>query len=166
MLLLLAALSLVTAVKGYYIPSRSMEPALEPGDRILVDSDEHDVTTIDRGDIVVVTAPKGETFGVTTLVKRVIGLPDETVTIDGGHVLIDGHVLDEPYLAPDVPTLGVGSHPCPPSDPCHIPDDAVWLMGDNRTDSKDSRFFGPVAESTIVGRAFARYWPLGRIGSL
>ena len=81
-------------------------------------------------------------------------------------MIIDGHVLIEPYLEEGMPTLAVGPHPCVPSDPCVIPDGQVWLMGDNRTDSKDSRYFGPVPRSDIVGRADFRYWPLSRTGSL
>ena len=106
-----------------------------------------------RGDIVVAHNPDASNTGVSSIVKRVIGLPGETVTIDDDHVIIDGHVLIEPYLEEGMPTLAVGPHPCVPSDPCVIPDGQVWLMGDNRTDSKDSRYFGPVPQSDIVGRA-------------
>jgi signal peptidase I len=147
---------------SYYIPSKSMAPALEPGDRLFVDKG----TDVSRGDIVVVHNPDASTQGVSSIVKRVIGLPGETVTIADDHVVIDGRVLNEPYLAEGTSTQAIGPHPCSPSDPCVIPDGDVWLMGDNRTDSKDSRYFGPVAQASVIGRADYRYWPLSRAGSL
>ena len=92
---------------SYYIPSTSMAPTLEPGDRILVDKG----TDVSRGDIVVAHNPDVSNTGVSSIVKRVIGLPGETVTIDDDHVIIDGHVLIEPYLEEGMPTLAVGPHP-------------------------------------------------------
>jgi signal peptidase I len=160
---ILAGVLLGVTHSSYYIPSRSMAPTLEPGDRILVD----EASDASRGDIVVVQNPDGPTAGrVPTIVKRVIGLPGETVVIDQDQVIIDGHPLSEPYLADGTVTQSIGPHGCPPSDPCVIPEGDMWLMGDNRGDSKDSRYFGPVPESTIKGRADFRYWPVDRVGSL
>jgi signal peptidase I len=156
----------VTSIQAFYIPSKSMVPTLEVGDRVLVNKWSYRVHDVNRGDIVVFERPDGETSNIKDLIKRVIALPGETVTIDDNHVLIDGHVLDEPYLPQGTLTQSVGTYPCPPTDPCKIPEGDVWFMGDNRTDSKDSRYFGPVPESKIVGRAFFRLWPLDRIGAL
>jgi len=146
---------------SYYIPSKAMAPSLQPGDRILVDKG----TGASRGDIVVAHNPDGAP-GIPTIVKRVIGLPGETVTIQDNHVVIDGHVVDEPYLAEGTVTEAIGPNGCQPSDPCVIPDDAVWLLGDNRSDSKDSRYWGAVPTSSIIGRADVLFWPLSRAGSL
>jgi signal peptidase I len=156
----------ITSVQAFYIPSESMSPTLEVGDRLLVNKWSYRLHDVNRGDIVVFERPDGETSDIKDLVKRVIALPNETVTISDGHVLIDGHVLDEPYLPDGVRTEAVGSYPCPPANPCHIPEGHVWVMGDNRTESKDSRFFDSIPESKIVGRAFFRVWPIGRIGTL
>ncbi|MEI7592580.1 MAG: signal peptidase I [Actinomycetes bacterium] len=155
-----------TSIQAFYIPSRSMVPTLEVGDRVLVNKWSYRLHDVNRGDIVVFERPDGETSNIKDLIKRVIALPGEEVTIQDNHVLINGKILDEPYLPPGTVTASVGSFPCPPSDPCKVPDGDVWFMGDNRTDSKDSRYFGPVPESKIVGRAFFRLWPFGRIASL
>jgi signal peptidase I len=156
----------VTSIQAFYIPSKSMVPTLEVGDRVLVNKWSYRVHDVNRGDIVVFERPDGETSDIKDLIKRVIALPGETVTIADNHVMIDGHVLDEPYLPEGTLTQAVGTYPCPPTDPCKIPEGDVWFMGDNRTDSKDSRYFGPVPESKIVGRAFFRLWPVDRIGAL
>ena len=156
----------ITSIQAFYIPSKSMVPTLEVGDRVLVNKWSYRVHDVNRGDIVVFERPEGETSNIKDLIKRVIALPNETVTIADNHVMIDGKVLDEPYLPAGTLTQSVGTYPCPPSDPSRIPEGDVWFMGDNRTDSKDSRYFGPVPESKIVGRAFFRLWPLDRLGAL
>ncbi len=157
-----------TSFQVFYIPSGSMEPTLQVGDRVVVNQWSYRLHDVNRGDIVVFGRPEGENaVGVKDLIKRVIGLPGETVTITDNHVLINGVPLDEPYLPPGTKTDGTGTPvPCDPAHPCHIPDGQVWVMGDNRTNSSDSRFFGPIPESKIVGRAFVRLWPLGRLGGL
>jgi signal peptidase I len=156
----------LTSIQAFYIPSKSMDPTLEVGDRLLVNKWSYRLHDVNRGDIVVFERPEGETSDIKDLVKRVIGLPGETVTISDNHVLINGQVLDEPYLPEGTQTAAVGTYPCPPSNPCQIPEGHVWVMGDNRPDSKDSRYFNSIPESKIVGRAFFRVWPLGRIGPL
>ena len=156
----------ITSIQAFYIPSKSMDPTLEVGDRLLVNKCSYRIHDVNRGDIVVFERPEGETEKIKDLVKRVIGLPGETVTISDNHVLINGNVLDEPYLPEGTQTQNVGTYPCPPSNPCQIPEGHVWVMGDNRIDSKDSRYFNSIPESKIVGRAFFRVWPLGRIGAL
>ena len=162
----LMALIQATSFQAFRIPSDSMVPTLRTGDRVLVNKWSYRLHDVNRGDIVVFDKPDDPTLTEDHLIKRVIGLPGDTVTIDGGHVIVNGQVLIEPYLPAGTVTAGVGSHPCDPADPCHVPDDHVWVMGDNRMFSHDSRYFGPIPTSTIVGRAFVRLWPLSRLGNL
>ncbi len=92
------------------------------------------------------------------LIKRVIALPGETIEVRDGKVLIDGRTLEEPYIRDGVVTG--------PIEPRHVPAGHVWVMGDNRSNSKDSRFFGPIEDDLIVGRAFVRVWPLTALSLL
>jgi signal peptidase I len=161
-----ALLLKVTTVQAFYIPSKSMEPTLLVGDRVLVNKWSYRVHDVNRGDIVVFTKPPEETSKIKDLIKRVVGLPGETVTIDNNQVLINGQVLDEPYLPTGTINVPVGSHGCAPANPCMIPEGDVFVMGDFRTNSEDSRFFGPITESSIVGRAFVRLWPFTRLDAL
>ena len=155
---------------AYYIPSPSMEPTLSVGDRIIVNKVSYRLHDVNRGDLVVFR-PTGRApaDGIDDLIKRVIALPGETVRFDAGRVIIDGGLLLEPYLtAPDV-TEEMGVVPwCvgDVSDECTVPVDHVFVMGDNRGNSRDSRFFGPVPISTITGRAFVRVWPPGALDRL
>ena len=162
----LMALIQTTSLQAFRIPSDSMVPTLQNGDRVLVNKWSYRLHDVHRGDIVVFDKPDDPTITEDHLIKRVIGLPGETVTIAGDHVIIDGRTLNEPYLPAGTVTAAVGTHPCDPDHPCHIPDGQVWVMGDNRSFSKDSRYFGPIPESKIVGRAFVRLWPPTRIGNL
>lgn len=146
-------------VQPFYIPTESMYPTLKKDDRVLVNKLSYRMHDVNRGDIIVFSAPEGEaTGGIKDLIKRVIALPGETVEGRDGHVYVDGRLLEEPYLPDGVVTTDFG--------PQEIPADAYWMMGDNRTQSRDSRFFGPIKESTIVGRAFVRLWPPSRLGFL
>jgi signal peptidase I len=156
----------VTTVQAFYIPSASMEPTLQVGDRVLVNKWSYRVHDVNRGDIVVFSRPPQEASDIKDLIKRVVGLPGETLTIENNHVMINGQVLDEPYLPAGTLIQPVGTHGCAPADPCVIPQDEVFVMGDNRTNSADSRFFGPIRESSIVGRAFVRLWPFTRLDAL
>jgi signal peptidase I len=162
----LMALIQATSVQTFRIPSDSMVPTLQKGDRVLVNKWSYRLHDVQRGDIVVFDKPDDPALTEDHLIKRVIGLPGETVTIDGEHVIIDGRILIEPYLPEGTVTAAVGTHPCDPDHPCQIPDGEVWVMGDNRPFSHDSRYFGPIPESKIVGRAFGRLWPPSRLGSL
>lgn len=155
-----------TSLQVYRIPSSSMAPTLRDGDRVAVNKWSYRLHDVNRGDIVVFNRPDDPSITEAHLVKRVVGLPGETVTITNDHVLIDGQVLDEGYLPAGTVTDAIGTHPCPPSDPCRIPEAQVWVMGDNRSNSMDSRFFGPLPESKIVGRAFLRLWPPTRLSGL
>jgi signal peptidase I len=145
-------------VQAFYIPSGSMIPTLEVHDRVLVNKLSYKLHPIHRGDIVVFTTPPGETDPIKDLIKRVIGLPGDTVSGQGGHVYINGKALQEPYLPAGTVTDNLKSVKVPPGD--------IFVMGDNRPDSKDSRYFGPIRESSVVGRAFFRIWPLSRLGFL
>lgn len=158
--------------QAFYIPSESMKPTLNVGDRVLVNKLSYDLHDVNRGDIAVFEAPPlAQSGDIKDLVKRVIGLPGETVTADGGTVVVDGRRLSEPYLPkgtttsfPDVPP-GCGA-PADGQNGCVVPEGHLFMMGDNREASKDSRVFGPIAESTIVGRVFVRIWPLSDLGFL
>ncbi|MCC5951260.1 MAG: signal peptidase I [Acidimicrobiia bacterium] len=168
-------------LQAFYIPSTSMESVLQENDRVLVNKLAYRFGEIDRGDIIVFDKPDTDrsALGINDLIKRVVGLPGETLVIDGGNVLIDGEVLDEPYLDPGVETLpGTGtSDPrdpsaptvnCTPQAPCVIPENHVFVMGDNRHNSKDSRYqdLGYIDLDTVAGRAVWRIWPPGRLGGL
>ena len=141
-------------VQTFFIPSASMEPTLMIGDRILVDKVSYHLHAIHRGDIVVFATPPGEDAGpdVKDLVKRVIGLPGETISSAGGQVVINGKPLKEPWLVPGTVTTGITTQKVPPGE--------VFVMGDNRSDSQDSRFFGPIHTSLIVGKVVVKIWPL------
>lgn len=147
--------------QAFYIPSESMVPTLEVGDRVIVNK-LSDGTG--RGDLIVFAKPEGEGGTVQDLIKRVIGLPGETVSARDNQLYIDQNdgtgpvALDEPYLPEGTITNDFQGEA--------IPDGHVFMMGDNRDDSRDSRFFGPIPESDIVGRAFVRVWPPSEIGLL
>ena len=157
--------------QAYYIPSPSMEATLEISDRIMVNKLSYQLHDVNRGDIIVFKNPEGASGGIEDLIKRVVGLPGETVQVQGGRVYIDESLLLEPYLAAqDItgsfrkPPGCVGSNDAP--DQCTVADGYVFVMGDNRPNSKDSRIFGPIPVDSIEGRAFLRVWPLGRFGRL
>lgn len=184
----LVALAIVVAVivrtfvlQAYYIPSASMVPQLRVNDRVVVSRLAYGLHRPHRGDIVVFAAPPGEALPTphrnlasrvvhdvgsglglstdqTVLIKRVIGLPDETVQGQGGRIYINGRQLIEPYLPKTTRTSTFG--------PEQIPAGRVWVMGDNRGDSSDSRVFGAIPERTIVGRAVWRIWPPQRASFL
>lgn len=164
---LLVALAVAVTVRAYvvqtfYIPSASMEPTLQIGDRILVDKLSYHLHGVGRGDIVVFAVPPGEppTPGVSDLVKRVIGLPGDTISSAAdGSVLINGKPLSEPWLSTSARR--------DPGQPVHsqiIPQGDYFVMGDNRGNSSDSRVFGPISGSLIVGHVVFRIWPLSHLG--
>lgn len=166
--------------QAFYIPSASMEPKLEEGDRVIVSKLAYRLESPGRGDVVVfhppLPAPEDHAAlpfrvlheilgaigirepGDDTFIKRVIGLPGEVVEGRDGKVFVDGHQLDEPWLQPTVVTS--------PFSPVRLGDDELFLMGDNRPDSSDSRVFGPVQRSRVVGEATTRAWPPPRAGFL
>jgi signal peptidase I len=159
---LLAAFLIKTfLIQAFYIPSESMVPTLKNGDRVLVNKLSYNLHDVHRGDIVVFERPPSEPTDpqIKDLIKRVIALPGETVSGDeSGHVLINGKLLNEPYLPAGVTTTGLQQF--------KIPAHHYWVMGDNRSNSKDSRYFSAISDSLIVGRAFIRVWPLSSFGLL
>jgi signal peptidase I len=169
--LVIALLIKTFLFQAFYIPSESMKPTLNVGDRVLVNKLSYRVHDVNRGDIVVFeTPPKAEDANgkIKDLVKRVVGLPGETVETHNGIVFVNGRQLDEPYLRNGVKTCALNSTPgtCGDVPTTTIPSDDVFVMGDNRTASKDSRAFGAITESSIVGRVFVRIWPVTDLGFL
>jgi signal peptidase I len=157
--------------QAFYIPSESMRPTLNVGDRVLVNKLSYRAHDVNRGDIVVFETPpkaKDANGKIKDLVKRVIGLPGETLETHNGVVFINGRQLDEPYLRNGVKTCALSSSAgtCADIGATAIPADHVFVMGDNRTASKDSRSFQPIAEDSIVGRVFVRIWPVTDLGFL
>jgi signal peptidase I len=182
-LLLALAIGIAFIVKtfvaqAFYIPSGSMLPQLQVGDRIVVSKLAYQLHDPRRGDIVVFDCPpraacpqsEGGILPVRILrgvfeaiglrqpsteeyVKRVIGLPGEQVQAAQGRVFVNGKALIEPYLPTGTVTADFG--------PIRVPDGQLWVMGDNRAQSADSRVFGAITESSVVGRAMLRAWPIG-----
>jgi signal peptidase I len=144
---------------AFYIPSPSMVPTLQVHDRVLVNKLSYDLHPIHRGDVVVFERPPGENDPkVKDLIKRVIGLPGDTLESMGGVVYVNDKPLTEPYLNPPGTTENL--------DRQIVPEGMVFVMGDNRGNSHDSRSFGSIDEDLIVGRAFVIVWPLSHLGWL
>ena len=173
-------------VKPYRIPSGSMLPTLHINQRVLVNRIGTHFSSPHLGDIIVFHPPKdyaegcaesvrgreseraGRCQGVRcgailesseTFIKRVVGLPGDRISIRNGHVIRDGVAEKDSYI---VPCTGGGS--CDFPGQITIPRGDYYMMGDNRPDSEDSRFWGPVPKAWIIGKAFFTYWPPGRIG--
>ena len=184
--LLLAALVLTILVKGFlvqafYIPSRSMEPTLDVGDRVVVNRLAYRFGEPRHGQVVVFLRPTGAEQapaggpvswvrravaqglggtppGSEDLIKRVVGLPGDVVEGRGGHLVRNGHVVEEPYLRPGTVTSDFKK--------VRIKPGHYWVMGDNREDSADSRVFGQIDRSVLVGRAVLTVWPVPHSGGL
>ncbi len=163
--------------QAFYIPSLSMSPQLEVQDRIVVSKLAYRLHDARRGDVVVFDAPPqveapGPTRALpariaravlegvnvvkpttTEYVKRVVALPGEQVAGRDGSLYVDDRLLVEPYLPDDLRTEDFG--------PTEVPDGTLFVMGDNRGSSFDSRRFGPISESSVVGRVVLKVWPLG-----
>jgi signal peptidase I len=170
-------------VKPFRIPSESMVPTLQIGQRVLVDRvSPRFGGHYDRGDVVVFTPPAGadlesckapEVAGQacsegtdershTNFIKRVVGVGGDRLSIRGGRVYLDGKAQDEPFA--DLQLCAGGECDLPRE--ITVPKGQLFMMGDNRGASADSRLWGPVREEWVVGRAFATYWPPGKIGTL
>lgn len=166
-------------VQPFWIPSESMLPTIEVNDRVMVNKLAYEWGEPERGDIVVFRDPAEpeidesipeavirsvlEAVGIRTrgrddLIKRVIGLPGEAVAIADNRILIDGQALDEPYLS--------NSSAMPDEGPFEVGPGEVFVMGDNRQFSFDSRRFGPIAQEEVIGRAFLTIWPVSNFGGL
>jgi signal peptidase I len=156
--------------QAFYIPSASMEPTLQKGDRVLVNKLSYDLHDVHRGDVVVFELPKDKvgSDGIKDLIKRVIGLPGDTIETRDGAVYINDRKLEEPYLAAGTQTGDTTNGNNPTIDRHVVPPGTVFVMGDNRGNSHDSRYAdrGPIPINTIVGRAFILVWPPGKMGSL
>jgi signal peptidase I len=152
----------------YKVQQQSMEHTLEPDQYVLVDKLTPRFDTYKRGDIVVFSPPPDwSREDETPFIKRVIGLGGETVEIRDGAVFIDGTRIDEPYLFATAD--GEPTQPTTVPDDEHrwvIPDGELFLMGDHRSNSSDSRMFGPVETGQVIGRAWLRYWPIDAFGIL
>lgn len=151
-------------IQGYSIPSGSMENTIMTGDTVFSEQVSYYFGEIERGDIVTFKDPE---IASRVLIKRVIATGGQTVDLRDGAVYVDGEALSEPY------TDGKPSEPLSRtmdkkdiSYPYHVPEGHIWLMGDNRTNSQDSRYFGSIPESSVYGRAFMVYWPLDHFGML
>jgi len=178
--LVVAILIKTFLVQAFYIPSLSMVPTLEVGDRVLVSKVSYRLGEVDRGDIVVFESPfepdNGdesvfevvrrtvfESLGVQLahtqdFIKRVVAIGGDVVEIKGNAVYVNGRAIDEPYLAEGTTMPDYG--------PETVPTGTVFVMGDNRARSQDSRRFGPIDEESIIGKAFVRVWPVERIGGM
>jgi len=163
LLVTVAAIGIMTtsirayAVQAFVVPSPSMTPTLQIGDRIVVDKRS---STIHRGDIVVFhRAPGDHDPQYPVLVKRVIGLPGETISQVGGTIEVDGVPLQQPWL----PTqTGICAQPSIPVKTEAIPTGQYFVMGDCRGDSEDSRYWGTVPVGNIIGKVVAIVWRNGR----
>lgn len=177
--LVVAVLIKTFLVQAFFIPSASMRDTLLEGDRVMVNKLAFRFGEPGHGDVVVFDSPLGDSadgenfFGAiirnigeslglstpdTALIKRVIAVGGDTIEIRDNTVFINEAAIDESYLTRSVRMPDFG--------PLRIPVDHVFLMGDNRNQSEDSRRFGPVRESSIIGRAFVRVWPPSRWGGL
>ena len=154
--LLVAVVVKAFLLQAFYIPSPSMVPTLHVNDRVLVNKLSYRLHEVRRGDVIVFKSP--QVVAEKDLIKRVIGLPGDTVETRDGEIVVNDEVLDEPYLPSDV---GTG-----PMEKITVPPGHYWMMGDNRGNSSDSRVFGPIPESSIIGRAFVKVWPITAFGFL
>lgn len=155
----LVALVLRAALfQAFWIPSESMETTLLINDRVLVNKLSYKLHDVHRGDVVVFVRRDDEPGEYRDLIKRVIGLPGDTVESRDNVVYVNGAKLVEPYLDPGITTSNFG--------PIPVPEDQVFVMGDNRNESFDSRNFGTIEEDRIVGRAFVLFWPVNRVSWL
>ena len=163
-ILIVAALVIAVVIRAFvfqafYIPSESMVPTLKVGDRVLVNKLSYKLHDPRRGDIVVFKAPQAAaTAEIKDLVKRLVGLPGETIEGRDGRIFINGRPLSEPYLPDGTKSRTFGPEKVPPN--------SYFMLGDNRQFSKDSTFFGPIERDDLIGRVFMRIWPLNHLGFL
>lgn len=153
-------------VSPFMVPSGSMEPTIQVGDNVFaqkVSSLLGDAPEI--GDIVVFDNPVADSDH-DILVKRVVARAGQTVDFVDGALLVDGLEVEEPYTVGLSYPLDISAPGVSLSFPYTVPDGCFWVMGDNRENSADSRFFGAVPQGNIIGTVFFRYWPLSRIGTL
>lgn len=151
-------------VQAYEIPTGSMEDTIQIGDRVFSEKITYYFTEVQQGDIVTFTDPTGSG---ETLIKRVIAVGGQTVDLQDGFVYVDGEKLEEPYtegkesveLTSTYRNEEIGF-------PYTVPEGSIWVMGDNRTNSSDSRYFGAVPLENVSGHAVFIYWPIASLGIL
>jgi len=159
--IIIVAVGFAFLVRGYafqtfYIPSESMVPRLVTDDRVLVNKFAYDLRDPARGDVVVFrTPPSARISNMDDLVKRIVGLPGETIEGRDGHIFIDGNQINEPYLPVGLQSTTFG--------PVKIPANSYFMLGDNRQYSNDSTHWGPANRDLFVGPVFMTIWPLDRI---
>ena len=141
-------------VEARWIPSESMLPTFEVGDKLFVDKLSYHFAGFDRGDVVVFDAPPAAHLQEEALIKRVIGLPGDKVKIEAGIVYVNGVALDEPYEM-EKPEQDFAE--------TTIPEESLFVLGDNRNNSFDSRYWGVVPMEAVIGKAMVTYYPLNRI---
>jgi signal peptidase I len=180
--ILLAVVFKTFLVAAFYIPSGSMESTLNVSDRVLVEKVSYRFGDVQNGDVVVFVHDEpglepagpsnpvarffsslGQAIGLVPpsdrdFIKRVVGVPGDEITCDGRNLLRNDKPVDELYLDPGVTTDG-----CKPTT---VRPGQLYVMGDNRSNSQDSRSFGVIDRSDVVGRAFVRIWPLTHVGWL
>ncbi|MCB1246600.1 MAG: signal peptidase I [Acidimicrobiia bacterium] len=190
-LLIGAALIVAVVIKtflfqAFYIPSGSMKETLQINDRVFVNKIAYSIGDIAIGDVVVFDDPRtgfaqpdegvvdaalrnlAESVGLATpqseFIKRVVGLPGDSVELRANQLYVNGSMVDEPYLAPDA----LPPSSCPGSDfgPVEVPAESLFVMGHNRCHSSDGRAFGPIPIDDVVGKAFVIIWPPSRWGGL
>lgn len=150
----LAAIVIVFLYQPVKVEGTSMAPLLSNEERIFINKFIYRFEPIERGDVVVFWYPLDRS---KSFIKRVIGLPGETVEIRQGRVYVNNKPLEEPYVPPqfaDTSTYG----------PTHVPAGEYFVLGDHRASSNDSRVFGPVPNRFIYGKAVFAYWPMDRFG--
>jgi len=158
---LLVAVLLSIGLRAYagevfWIPTGSMVPTLGVYDRVLVQKAFYNWHDVREGDIVVFTHPPlDQCPGAGDLIKRVIALPGQTIYSSGNSIYINGHPLAEPYLPADDP---LGPPVASRQHPYRVPPGEFYVMGDNRADSCDSRYWGPIQGSSIIGKAILVIW--------
>jgi signal peptidase I len=161
-------------VKPYRIPSESMLDTLRPGDRVLVNRVVYRLHDPGRGDIIVFRYPHDPDV---VFIKRVVGVPGDVLEVRDGRLYVNGREADDSFVhhtggradptVAEAPIAGSTLHdPWSLAEPYRVPDDAYFVMGDNRTDSDDSRVWGTVPRAAIVGEGLATYWPLSRLQTL
>ncbi|HZG64121.1 MAG TPA: signal peptidase I [Rubrobacteraceae bacterium] len=143
-------------VQAFRIPSESMVPTLEVKDRILANKFIYRFTEPERGDIVVFDSVESDD---DTLIKRVVGLEGDEIRVQGGLLFVNGEPQEEPYLNEEETFRGYYG-------PSIVPEGHVFVMGDNRDNSADSRVFGPLPSDNVKGEAFLRFWPISKISGL
>ncbi|HET6774030.1 MAG TPA: signal peptidase I [Acidimicrobiales bacterium] len=149
-------------VQAFWIPSPSMTPTLEVGDRVLVNKLSYKTHDVRRGDLIVFERPPETSNGlegeIKDLIKRVVAVGGDSIEGRDGRVYVNGELIEEPYLEPGTPTNDLDREV--------VPEGTVFVMGDNRLNSEDSRVFGPIDEDTIIGRAVVKVLPLTDLGWL